>query len=123
MKEEKSKGTKGDKAKEGLSGEPTSDAGEEVKSEAEVDSLIEDELDLDDFTAETKYMQGAPIPQEVLDRVESKLEKQGRAFDGTQYNLPDTYYSNLTANKTGYQTTTIMRDYEFKKENLISILQ
>jgi len=44
------------------------------------------------------------------------------AYDPHEYNKPGTYYDNMSAHKTQYQTANAMKDYEFKRENLISIL-
>ena len=57
-----------------------------------------------------QYMKGSSLPPEVL----SKFE-----------NLParPKFISNLSATKTGFHTNHKFKDFEFKKENLLEIIE
>lgn len=51
------------------------------------------------------------------------MRDNGKSFNPKDYDNSAQYLSNLSGKKTQYQMTNIMRDFEFKKENLIEILE
>lgn len=67
-------------------------------------------------------MQGAPMGQDLLDRVESRKNLRGEQFDPDNYNKADTFHNMLSAQKTQYQANQILQDYQYKQDNLINIL-
>lgn len=75
----------------------------------EIDSVIDDG-EIPDFTLEKQYMRGAALSPEVLGKLENPPAKAE-------------FISNTSATKTGYHTNTKYKDFEFKKENLLEILE
>ena len=51
------------------------------------------------------------------------MRDAGKPFFPSKFDNSRKFLSNLSAKKTSYQSNHVMKDYEFKKENLISILQ
>lgn len=98
---------------------PTSPGGtvEQIISEDENEEPDADELILDsepeDFTTNMGNMQGAPYHDKVEDYIKN-----------TNVDIPKQvkYISNLSSTKTGFKTKLILKDFEFKKENLMEIL-
>ena len=82
------------------------------EGEADDDSVIVDEDD-PNFTGSISNMQGAPLPSKVQDYIKNNL-----------MNVPKKPYINdRTSTKTGFTTTEQMRDFEFKKENLLELMK
>jgi hypothetical protein len=75
----------------------------------DIDDVIDDG-DIPEFTADLKFMRGAAIDEELRGSLESTSPKTE-------------FISNLSAKKTGYQTKLIFKDFEYKKENLLEILE
>lgn len=74
----------------------------------EIDSVIDDG-DIPEFTSNQKFMRGAPLSPEILNMYENPPAR------------PE-FISNMSATKTGFQSNHIFKDFEFKKENLLQIL-
>ena len=92
--------------------EPESGAEDKLEPESsvmDIDSVIDD-TDLPDFTAEMKYMRGADLAPEIIATFEEPPKKAE-------------YLSNVSAKKTAYQTTYLFKDFEYKKDDLMKILQ
>jgi hypothetical protein len=75
----------------------------------EIDSVIDDG-EIPDFTLEMQYMRGAALSPEVLSKFENAPAKAE-------------FISNMSATKTGFHTNQKYKDFEYKKENLLEILE
>ena len=80
---------------------------------ADDDAVILDE-DEPNFTGVVTNMQGAPYPQKVQDYIRNKM---------IQVQKQSLYVNNLSASKTGFTSNELMKDFEFKKENLLELLK
>ena len=79
------------------------------KSIMDIDSVIDDG-EMTDFTLEMQFMKGAALSPEVLNTMENPPPRAE-------------FISNMSATKTGWQTNNKFKDFEYKKENLLEILE
>ena len=114
----KDKDKKGAAKKDLTFSPPKEEQKEEVLSERSVGSISNDSLIMDehehDFTTNINNMKGAQYPKKVQDYIKDNLIKP----PNQGVNL-----TNLSSTKTGFTCSDNYKDFEYKKENLLDLME